>query len=83
MSRQAPAPAAAALAGAVHIDDRQLGDDYGIATAAMLSALRLMARSEGRLPDPLYSGKAFSGSLADVEAGRYRPGQAVLFLMTG
>lgn len=49
----------------------------------MLEAVRLLARSEGLLLDLVYSGKAFAGLLHDLRAGVYRPGEAVLFLMTG
>ncbi|GJE54702.1 MULTISPECIES: D-cysteine desulfhydrase family protein [Methylobacterium] len=68
---------------AIVIDGDHRGDGYGIPTDGMLEAVRLMATTEGLLLDPVYSGKAFSGLLADVRAGAYRPGDAVLFLMTG
>lgn len=45
--------------------------------------MRLMARAEGLLIDPVYSGKAFAGLLADRRQGRYRTGDNVLFMMTG
>lgn len=65
------------------IDGSQLGDGYGLPTSAMLDAVRLMARAEGLLIDPVYSGKAFAGLLADLRQGRYRSGDNVLFVMTG
>lgn len=74
---------AAPLAEPPEIDGSQLGDGYGIPTAAMLHAVRLMARTEGLLLDPVYSGKAFAGLLAAVRQGHYAPGDAVLFVMTG
>ena len=49
----------------------------------MQHAVRLMARSEGLLLDPVYSGKAFAGLLADFERGHFRSGDNVLFIMTG
>lgn len=67
----------------VVVDDSQLGEGYGIPTPAMQEALRLVARSEGWLLDPVYSGKAFAGLLAAVRSGQYQDGDAVLFLMTG
>ena len=60
-----------------------MGDGYGIPTPAMADALRLLARTEGLLLDPVYSGKAFAGLLADIRSGFYRAGDTVLFLMTG
>lgn len=67
----------------IQVDGGQRGSGYGIPTEEMLDALRLMARTEGILLDPVYSGKAFAGLLADLRAGRYSAGQQVLFVMTG
>jgi L-cysteate sulfo-lyase len=68
---------------AIHVSDDQLGDGYGIPTSAMLEAVRTMARTQGLLLDPVYTGKAFAGVLAAVRSGAYKPGEAILFLMTG
>lgn len=68
---------------AIHIDGSQLGEGYGLPTPAMIEAVHLMARCEGLLVDPVYSGKAFAGLLADLGQGRYRAGDNVLFVMTG
>lgn len=76
-------PGTALSAAGIVIDGSHRGEGYGIPTDGMRTALRLMARTEGVLLDPVYSGKAFAGLLHDVFAGRYRPGDAVLFLMTG
>lgn len=65
------------------IDGSQLGEGYGLPTQAMQDAVRLMARAEGLLIDPVYSGKAFAGLLADLKQGRFRDGDNVLFVMTG
>ena len=67
----------------VRIDGGQLGGGYGLVTDEAVAALRLMADHEGQLLDPVYGAKAFAGLLADVTAGRYPPGAAVVFLMTG
>lgn len=67
----------------VVVDGSHRGPGYGIPTDAMREAVRLIARTEGVLLDPVYSGKAFAGLLHDIRAGHYRPGDAVLFLMTG
>lgn len=65
------------------IDGSQLGEGYGLPTPAMRDAVRLMARAEGLLIDPVYSGKAFAGLVADLQQGRFRDGDNVLFVMTG
>ncbi|WP_159914671.1 D-cysteine desulfhydrase family protein [Pantoea sp. 18069] len=67
----------------IQVDGRQRGAGYGIPTAQMRDALRMMARTQGLLLDPVYSGKAFAGLLADLRAGRYAAGRQVLFVMTG
>jgi L-cysteate sulfo-lyase len=68
---------------AIEVVGDQLGDGYGIPTAAMLGAVRTMARTEGLLLDPVYTGKAFAGVIASARNGAYKHGDAVLFLMTG
>ncbi|WP_375454510.1 D-cysteine desulfhydrase family protein [uncultured Methylobacterium sp.] len=76
-------PGASLSSADIVIDGGHRGPGYGIPTDAMRAAVRLMARSEGVLLDPVYSGKAFGGLLHDVRTGLYQPGDAVLFLMTG
>jgi D-cysteine desulfhydrase len=68
---------------AVDVDNSQLGAGYGQPTGDMIDAVRLLARSEGLLVDPVYGGKAFAGLLSDIQTGRYKAGANVLFLMTG
>lgn len=65
------------------IDAAHRGEGYGIPTPEMLDAVRLVARTEGLLLDPVYTGKAFAGLLHDIRAGAYPDGAAVLFVMTG
>jgi len=69
--------------GDIDVDGAHRGDGYGVPTPEMLSAVRLLARTEGLLLDPVYTGKAFAGMLSDLEAGRHRPGESLLFIMTG
>jgi 1-aminocyclopropane-1-carboxylate deaminase/D-cysteine desulfhydrase-like pyridoxal-dependent ACC family enzyme len=69
--------------GSVRVDDSQLGDGYGIPTAASQAAIELLARCEGLLLDPAYTAKAFAGLLADVRAGRWPVSQCVVFIHTG
>jgi len=65
----------------IRVDGSQRGEAYGIPTEAMLAAVRLMARAEGLLIDPVYSGKAFAGVLAGLREGSLSGD--VLFVMTG
>lgn len=72
------------LAGSdIVVDGHQLGEGYGIPTQGMIDAVRRMARTEGLLLDPVYSGKAFAGLLQDIVEGIFQPGENVLFVMTG
>ena len=74
---------AALRTDAIDIDGSQLGEGYGLPTPAMLEAVRLLARCEGLLVDPVYSGKALAGLLSDLRQGRYQAGDNLLFVMTG
>ncbi len=65
------------------IHGSQLGAGYGMPTPAMLEAVRTVGRSEGLFLDPVYSGKAFAGLLADIRSGAIPPRANVLFIMTG
>jgi L-cysteate sulfo-lyase len=73
----------AAAAPQILVRGNQLGEGYGVPTPAMLAAVRVLAQTEGLLLDPVYSGKAFAGLLNDARTGQFRPGEQVLFLMTG
>jgi 1-aminocyclopropane-1-carboxylate deaminase/D-cysteine desulfhydrase-like pyridoxal-dependent ACC family enzyme len=67
----------------IEIDDSQVGEGYGIPTAASTEALELVARREGILLDPVYTAKAMAGLLHSVRAGMFTPEQTVLFWHTG
>ena len=64
-------------------DDRFIGAGYGIATDSMVEAVTLLARSEGILADPVYTGKGLAGLLAMVRAGSFQPDEDVIFVHTG
>jgi L-cysteate sulfo-lyase len=60
-----------------------VGAGYGVPTAGMIEAVTLLARSEGILLDPVYSGKGMAGLIDLIRQGRWRKGQNVVFLHTG
>lgn len=60
-----------------------VGEGYGLPTPGMMEALELVARTEGILLDPVYSGKAMAGLIDLVRNGRYARGQNIVFLHTG
>lgn len=59
-----------------------VGAGYGLIDDAVIEALKLAARTEGLLLDPVYSGKAMKGLIALCAMGRF-DGETVVFLHTG
>ena len=60
-----------------------VGAGYGIPTAGMNEAVLLLARLEGLLFDPVYSGKALAGMIDLVRKGEFARGENIVFLHTG
>lgn len=77
------APDTVLPSGAVEIEDGHLGEGYGIPTESMAEAVRLVARTEGILLDPVYSGKAMAGLLAMIRRGAFSEDDDVVFVHTG
>ena len=67
----------------VVVDGDFVGEAYGVPTAACREAIRLVARTEGIVLDPVYSGKAMAALVAHVRAGHYSADDSVVFLHTG
>src|SRR3989440_297233 len=75
--------------------DRELRDDkivlldewhagtYGIPDAKTIEAIRLCARLEGMLTDPVYEGKSMAVLIDLVRSGRIEPGSRVLYAHLG
>ena len=56
---------------------------YSLPNARMVEAVQMLARSEGILLDPVYSGKAMAGLIGLARQGSIRPAEKVMFLHTG
>lgn len=56
---------------------------YSVPNDAMIEAVQLMARTEGILLDPVYTGKIVAGLIGMVRDGTIAPDEDVLFLHTG
>ena len=56
---------------------------YSQPNPGMLEAVTLLARTEGILLDPVYSGKAMAGLIDFVRKGKFEKGSNLLFLHTG
>jgi L-cysteate sulfo-lyase len=60
-----------------------VGPGYGLPTDGMREAVKLAARFEGILLDPVYTGKGFDGLIDHVEKGFFPKNGNVVFLHTG
>jgi len=70
-------------AGEFTVDRDYFAPGYEQPNEAATEAIRLLARAEGLLIDPVYTGKAFAGLLGHVRAGKVAPGSTVVFWHTG
>ena len=81
-------PRLAALKGppynpSIEIDDRFVGEGYGVPTAASREAIELAARTEAIFLDPTYTAKAMAGLIAYMREHTFDDDQTVLFWHTG
>lgn len=60
-----------------------VGEDYGVLTPGAADAIRTVARSDGILLDPVYTGKAMAGLMDMIRTGTIGKDEKVLFLHTG
>ena len=67
----------------VVLDTRYGGPEYGLPNAGTLEAIRLCARQEGMLTDPVYEGKSMHGMIDMVRQGEFPAGSKVLYAHLG
>ena len=60
-----------------------VGPGYSLPTPGMVEAVRLLARTEGILLDPIYTGKALAGLIDLVRKGYFERDSNILFIHTG
>lgn len=60
-----------------------VGPGYGLPTDGMIEAVHLLAREEGILLDPVYSGKGMAGMIDLIRKGKFHKDENVVFLHTG
>ncbi len=60
-----------------------VGQGYSLPTPEMIEAVKLLARSEGILLDPVYTGKTMAGLVDLVRKGYFGSDENVLFVHTG
>ena len=56
---------------------------YGLPNSGTIEAIELMARQEGILLDPVYSGKAMAGLIDMIRKGRFAEDETIVFIHTG
>ena len=76
------------LSGLVKRDDivancDYVGDGYGIPTEGMNDEVLLLARLEGLLFDPVYSGKGLAGMIDLIDQGYFKDQDNIVFIHTG
>ena len=59
------------------------GDDYGIPTEGVFEAIHLVAKTEGVILDPNYTGKSMSALIGEIRAGNLDPEVPVVFVHSG
>src|SRR5262249_60015526 len=59
-----------------------VGQGYGLPTSGMIEAVQLLARHEGILLDPVYTGKGMAGLIDLARKGQFKD-KTVVFLHTG
>ncbi|MEK7443338.1 MAG: D-cysteine desulfhydrase family protein, partial [candidate division NC10 bacterium] len=70
-------------AGEIEAHDDYAREGYGVPNQGMIEAMRLVARTEGIVLDPVYTGKAMAGLIDLVKQGAFTAGQTVVFIHTG
>jgi L-cysteate sulfo-lyase len=63
--------------------DGHIGAGYGVPTPGMVEAVQLLARTEGVLMDPVYTGKGMAGMISMLRAGSFASDEDVIFVHTG
>jgi L-cysteate sulfo-lyase len=68
---------------AVRANCDYVGPGYGMPTEGMITALKLLAETEGLLFDPVYSGKGLDGLIDQIRKGYFDGMDNIVFLHTG
>jgi 1-aminocyclopropane-1-carboxylate deaminase/D-cysteine desulfhydrase-like pyridoxal-dependent ACC family enzyme len=65
------------------IQDQPLGEGFQRLTPEARAVMAQVARTEALILDPVYTAKVMAGLRADVQRGRWRPADTLLFLHSG
>ena len=67
----------------VVLDTRYGGPEYGLPSAGTMEAIRMCAKFEGMITDPVYEGKSMHGMIDMVQRGEFPAGSRVLYAHLG
>lgn len=67
----------------IQVNDQYIGPGYAIATEAVFETIKRVARMEGIVLDPVYSGKAFHGLTEEIRKGSFKGVRDIVFIHTG
>lgn len=67
----------------VQVTDEYVGPGYSLPSDEMVEAVQLLARTEGILLDPVYTGKVMAGLIGMIREGKFKKEDNILFLHTG
>lgn len=67
----------------VLVIDDYIGPGYSMPTQESIDAIRLLAKTEGILTDPTYTGKTLAGIIGLIKKGYFKYDENILFLHTG
>ncbi|MFK7732877.1 MAG: 1-aminocyclopropane-1-carboxylate deaminase/D-cysteine desulfhydrase [Pseudomonadales bacterium] len=67
----------------INMLDGHIGEGYAKASDEVLETIAAVAKSEGIVFDPVYTGKAFNGLLKEIAAGRFDQPEDLVFMHTG
>jgi D-cysteine desulfhydrase len=76
-------PGVPAIEPKTRVIDGYVGEGYGIADDEVFGVIAELARLEGLVLDPVYTGKAFHGLVAEIQRGRFEGCRDIVFVHTG
>ena len=67
----------------INLIDGYVGQGYGKASSEVLDTIKSLAKLEGIILDPVYTGKAFHGLLSELKRDRFNRERDIIFIHTG
>lgn len=67
----------------IYLNYDYYGPEYGVPSTAAIEAAKLLARTEGIIVGPVYTGKALAGLIDLIKKKRFHRREKVLFVHTG